>query len=666
MFAWAFQCFSQVFTIKDAEENKIRYKILQENTVELVKLEKRKSTTFNIPTTISYQGKELTVVSIGEWAFHLSPITSITIPNSVTNIGKLAFYNCESLTLVVIPNSVTSIGESAFDGCKGLTSVTIPNSVTSIGDRAFAYSGLTFVTIPNSVTSIGSVFQGCSDLTSVTIPNSVTSIGKRAFFGCGLTSVTIPNSVTSIGEDAFCFCMNLTTVKGLRSQISIGENAFTGCPFANNYDKTFEYTANSVIIPQIKEWQQKRDFETTAQYQARVTKENQQRKVQELMQEAIKEYTKKYPINVTLGNYDADYGIYTLNSNYGQKHVKVPLSEAPRFKEGFKDATFDASYIPTEDGLQVNDLTINLNGKKYQVEKVATEIASSTIDIDLPDVEIPLASQPQQQVAQKPSVTIDKSIDQNIPSGLVGNSKTFAVIIGNEQYTQVAKVPHAANDAKVFAEYCQKTLGMPTNNVRQYNNATFGTMLTAINDIKSIVQAYKGDVNVIFYYAGHGIPNETTHDAFLLPVDANGRQTEACYPVSRLYKELGEMGAKNVIVFMDACFSGSQRGEGMLASARSVAIKAKANSPQGNMVVFSAATGDETAYPYQEKGHGMFTYFLLKKLRESKGDCTLGELGEYIQTNVQQQSIVINRKSQTPTIVPSGTMVDSWRSLKLK
>ena len=104
----------------------------------------------------------------------------------------------------------------------------------------------------------------------------------------------------------------------------------------------------------------------------------------------------------------------------------------------------------------------------------------------------------------------------------------------------------------------------------------------------------------------------------------------------------------------------------MLASARGVALKAKASAPKGNMVVFSAATGDETAFPYREKGHGLFTYFLLKKLRDTKGDCTLGELGEYIQTNVRQQSVVVNRKSQTPTVVPSTTIAGNWKGIKLK
>ena len=104
----------------------------------------------------------------------------------------------------------------------------------------------------------------------------------------------------------------------------------------------------------------------------------------------------------------------------------------------------------------------------------------------------------------------------------------------------------------------------------------------------------------------------------------------------------------------------------MLATARGVAIKSKSETPQDNMVVVSAAQGDETAFPYHKKKHGMFTYFLLKKLRETKGQCTLGELATYIQKNVKQQAVVINRKPQTPTVLPSQTMKNDWRTIKLR
>ncbi len=139
-------------------------------------------------------------------------ITSVTIPESVTNIGAYAFAECSGLTSITIPNSVTTIGDHAFSGCSGLTAATIGSSVTSIGSSAFAScTGLSTITIPNSVTTIGDhAFSGCSGLTAATIGSGVTSIGNSAFASCtGLTTITIPNSVTSIGSSVFGGCTNL-------------------------------------------------------------------------------------------------------------------------------------------------------------------------------------------------------------------------------------------------------------------------------------------------------------------------------------------------------------------------------------------------------------------------------------------------------------------------
>ena len=262
---------------------------------------------------------------------------------------------------------------------------------------------------------------------------------------------------------------------------------------------------------------------------------------------------------------------------------------------------------------------------------------------------------------------IVSDVDKDIPvSTGPQDENTFAVIIGNENYTMVRKVDYAKSDAQVFAEYCEKTLGLPKSNIRIYEDATYAMMLNAVKDIQDIAKAFQGNINVVFYYAGHGIPDEKERDAYLLPIDVDGRQTDFCYPLGKLYQELGSMNVRSVVVLMDACFSGAVRGDGMLMAARGVAIKAKPTAPNGNMVVMTAASGDETAFPYQEKGHGMFTYFLLKKLRESKGNCTLGELSDYITTKVQQQSVVVNRKSQTPTINVATALQDSWKDMKLK
>ncbi len=173
------------------------------------------------------------VTSINDGAFwNCTSFTSITIPNSVTKIGRYVFAGCTSLTSITIGNGVTSIGDSGFSYCKSLTSITIPDSVTEIGIYAFKECfSLTGVTIGNGVTSICEyAFDDCTSLTSITIPDNVTSIGDWAFRNCtSLTSATIGNGVTEIGEKAFYNCALLTSVTIGNSVTSIGDRAFEGC-----------------------------------------------------------------------------------------------------------------------------------------------------------------------------------------------------------------------------------------------------------------------------------------------------------------------------------------------------------------------------------------------------------------------------------------------------
>ena len=153
-------------------------------TCEVTRSDTEYSDDIVIPSTVTYQGRTLTVIQVGDRAFYkCSALTSVEIPNSVTKISSSAFNGCSSLVSVEIPNSVTEIYYGAFYDCSSLVSVEIPNSVTKIGDDAFyGCSSLTSVEIPNSVTKISfSAFDGCSSLTAVEIPNSVTTISYHAF-----------------------------------------------------------------------------------------------------------------------------------------------------------------------------------------------------------------------------------------------------------------------------------------------------------------------------------------------------------------------------------------------------------------------------------------------------------------------------------------------------
>ena len=436
------------------------------------------------------------------------------------------------------------------------------------------------------------------------------------------------------------------------------------------------------IENRIDKWQQKDSYETLDEYRARMTEKNRDAKIQEMQKLAQQEYISKYESRVNLRHlelkpYDADHEVFLVTSpDVGEMVVPVPRSnnEARIFASNWNGMQFkNPKYFIDKDHLALAQLTIiTPSGKEYHYDNAAAlNYTATNVEVHFDPINAGMlaanTNNANKQTIQQQNVKLGTSdVDENIPENPTTNNKTFAVVIANQNYTNVAGVPLALNDGLAFSKYCEKTLGMPAENVRYYADASYGTMLRAIRDIKNIASAFNGDINIVFYYAGHGIPNEATKDAYLLPTDADGTQTEGCYSLNKLYTELGSTKAKEIVVFLDACFSGSKREEGMLASARGVALKAKQEDPRGNMVVFSAASGDETAFPYSAKGHGLFTYYLLKKLQESKGDVNLGELSDYISENVKQQSVVINRKVQTPTATPSTWIATGWKEMTLK
>lgn len=257
-------------------------------------------------------------------------------------------------------------------------------------------------------------------------------------------------------------------------------------------------------------------------------------------------------------------------------------------------------------------------------------------------------------------------VDLDIPKGRTNNENTLCVIIANENYRRESNVEYALNDGEVFRRYCIETFGIPEKNIRFYGDATLNDMRAALGWLSRAVAACGSSSSVIFYYAGHGIPDEATRSAYLLPADGYGSDVETGYALKNLYATLGKLSAEKVTVFLDACFSGAQRDGKMMASARGVAIKSKPESLQGNTVVLTAASDDETAYPYREKRHGLFTYYLLKKWQETQGSATLGELADYLRSEVVKESVLSNSKSQTPTVSCSPTLTGTWETWKLK
>jgi hypothetical protein len=433
-----------------------------------------------------------------------------------------------------------------------------------------------------------------------------------------------------------------------------------------------QYVENAIAA-----WQQRGEFEKTSDYQLRVTPETRKNKADELADIAFAAFKKAYIAGLkqndfVLGDYDADNETFLVRSaNLGDFVIQVPIAEAPAFKNDFYDMSYsDYDFYISNDKMQLAKLSIvnRSSGVKYVYNSqtptnyVVEDMVYNFEPIDVSFDAAPANTGEGATIAHKTTNVGNDPVDINIPETQTLLNNTFVLVIGNENYTREQNVPYAINDARIFAKYMEKTFGIPANRITLLEDATLGAMIGAVDDMKAKARTYNGEATLIVYYAGHGMPDNATKEAYLLPVDASSSSLGAAYSLNKLYLELTEYSTEKTIVFLDACFSGDSR-DGMLASGRGLSIEPNKEVLQGKLVVFSATTGKQTAHPYNEKGHGLFTYFLLTKLQETGGNVSFGDLYSYLSKQVSRTSLDI-KNEQTPDVNTSPEISGVWQNMK--
>ena len=239
------------------------------------------------------------------------------------------------------------------------------------------------------------------------------------------------------------------------------------------------------------------------------------------------------------------------------------------------------------------------------------------------------------------------------------NSHAYAIVVGIEQYRQkLPKADYATQDAKLVAEYLTQTLGYQAENV---------VLLTNERALQSDFTKYfekwlpnnvEPDSTVFVYYSGHGAPNPKTGDAYLVPYDGDPAFiNETGYSLKRMYAALGKLPAKEIIVALDSCFSGAGGRSVIAKGSRPLVMNLQSNVvlPK-NMTVLSASAGDQTSSTYDEKGHGLFTYFMLKGIRNEDvvmpdGSIKMDDLFGYIKPQVERIARKQYNNEQTPQLI---------------
>jgi hypothetical protein len=271
---------------------------------------------------------------------------------------------------------------------------------------------------------------------------------------------------------------------------------------------------------------------------------------------------------------------------------------------------------------------------------------------------------PMSSVVEKSAINpieeLSNDIDGNIPRGILNNPDAVAVVIGISKYQNkdIPPVDYAQKDASLMKSYFNNLFGVDQKRIMEiYDNEATLSAFKRIFEEQLANYIRPGKSDVFIYYNGHGVPDPESQQTYFVPYDCNPAYAKSTgYRVQELYDRIAKLNAKRVTVVIDACFSGSS-DKGMLLKGISPAMLRLANPIMAieNATLFTSSTDQQVSVWYEEKKHGLFTYYFLRGLRgeadENKDkQITVGELEKYVLSTVPDQARYLRNREQTPQV----------------
>lgn len=250
----------------------------------------------------------------------------------------------------------------------------------------------------------------------------------------------------------------------------------------------------------------------------------------------------------------------------------------------------------------------------------------------------------------------------NVPKPRPGAKARDAValIVGISQYRDesIPAVRYARRDAETMAAYLESVAGVSRTKMKVLlDEGATSSDLTAYVE-EWLPRQVGPDTAVFVYYAGHGMPNLSNGKAFLVPYDGHPDFSSKLYPLDRLYERLDQLPSKQVVVMLDSCFSGATGRSVLPSGARPMGLAPDTAVNVKKAVVLSAASGTQISSDYDDEGHGLFTYFLLKGLRgeadkDGNGTIQVEELYDFVKDQVARVASEKLNRDQTPLMIPA-------------
>jgi len=323
-----------------------------------------------------------------------------------------------------------------------------------------------------------------------------------------------------------------------------------------------------------------------------------------------------------------------------------------------------------------NQINIKAKDTKGQISKIGFKIMRESaleppVEVVEQPRELPKREEPKIIPPSTPSAEFVSEVDQNIPKLKNTNKDAIAVVIGNSKYSKAKPVDYAVNDARSMKKYLVNMLGFKEGNILYYENASLGDLNTVFGTKgnakgKLYNNLKQGVSDVVIFYSGHGAPGLKDSKAYFVPVESDPNYMEnSGYALDVMYENLKLLPAKSITFFSDACFSGAD----VFEKISPMVIRAKEPIKEGmkNTSLLNSCTGTEVSCWHNEEQHGLFTFYLLKALKEYETtdlnkdrQISLDELFKVVADNNEGVPYYARRQyglTQTPVLQGSKTKI---------
>jgi hypothetical protein len=258
-------------------------------------------------------------------------------------------------------------------------------------------------------------------------------------------------------------------------------------------------------------------------------------------------------------------------------------------------------------------------------------------------------------------------VDTDIPVTKNYDENRYALVIGNEQYEangnlRTGAIPNSSqstNDAIIFSKYASGTMAVNPKKNFTIIDADRKTILDEITKLKNLSYLKKGKAEIILYYSGHMILDDD-NDLCLVPVDAQRCSSSKYIKLDDIYDQLTENPAAKITLFLDGCYNGFTKTGEDICTTKGLIRKKNSSTIPGNIVVFTAASEGQSAYVHNQSRHGIFTYFLLLKLKETHGNITLREMHEFLKEKVGEYALIEKGHQQQYPNFLKGQTASDW------